>query len=105
MALEKPYKNCYSRLKSNAKKRKVGFDLSLEEFKKLVSGTQYMQRRGRGKTSLHFDRINNQKGYSIENIQIITNSENAKKGAIEKKYKKKGLPFNAKLMEQQMAMF
>lgn len=76
---ENPLKSSYQALKDNAKRRGKDFSLTLEEFKKFAIETGYVYGRGRTVDSFHIDRIDESKGYHIENIQILTNSENVKK--------------------------
>lgn len=58
---------------------KKEFKLTFEEFKKFAIETNYIQGKGKNKTSYHIDRIDETKGYTIDNIQVLTNSENVKK--------------------------
>lgn len=102
MAKQYPYKNAYSRLKSNAKRRAIPFYLTLEEFKQFADSTGYINRRGRTKYDLHIDRIDCTKGYSKDNIQVLTNLQNARKGVLEKLYKQKGITFDATLLNKQL---
>lgn len=72
-------KVCYQNLKYNSKRRGKEFDLSLEQFREFCIKTDYIQRRGTAKHSYHIDRIDETKGYTIDNIQVLTNSENVQK--------------------------
>jgi len=74
-----PVKYAYQTLKGNAKRRGKEFDLTFEQFEKFVSTTKYMSGRGIYKDSLHIDRKDETKGYTIDNLQILTNSKNVKK--------------------------
>lgn len=65
--------------KNNAKRRNKEFTLTLEQFKQFAYETQLLLGRGRSSTSWHIDRIDNDKGYTLENIQILTNAENVRK--------------------------
>ena len=71
-----PLKYSYLNLKSNAKRRGKGFNLTFEEFCEFAIKTQYIARKGRYKQHLHIDRIDESKGYTKENIQTLTNTEN-----------------------------
>lgn len=75
-----PVKYCYSNLKSNSKRRGIEFELTYEEFVQFCYATNYIAGKGRTKTSYSIDRIDNTKGYTLDNIRILTVSENARKG-------------------------
>ena len=74
-----PIRNCYHVLRANAKRRGKEFNLTLEQFRKFAIETSYINKRGRTSRKFHIDRIDNYKGYSVDNIQSITSSANAKK--------------------------
>ena len=74
-----PIKNAYYNLRTNAKRRGKQFDLTFEEFRKWAVETEYMLGKGKSKHSFHVDRIREYEGYNINNLQILTNSENKKK--------------------------
>jgi hypothetical protein len=76
-----PILAAYNNLKHNAKRRGKTFDLTLEQFTKFAVETEYLNKRGRNKTGYTIDRINPNLGYTIENIQVLTNSDNVKKQA------------------------
>ena len=78
-AKDNPIRYAYQSLRNNAKTRKKEFDLTFNEFKKFCSKTKILLGRGIQKDSLHIDRIDESKGYTIDNIQVLTNSENVKK--------------------------
>lgn len=71
----------YNTLKANAKRRGKDFQLTLEEFKKFCVETNYLVGKGRSKTSLSIDRVENSIGYVLSNLKILTVSDNARKGA------------------------
>jgi len=76
-----PEKDIYLNLKNNSKRRGKLFTLSFSEFLEfLKKNPEYLTKRGRKVRSLTIDRIDNEKGYTAENIRAITLSENAKKG-------------------------
>lgn len=66
-------------LKSNAKRRNKDFNLTLDEFKIFCERTNYLKLKGRVKNKASIDRIDPNKGYSLDNINILTVSENSKK--------------------------
>lgn len=77
--LKNPEKYAYQTLKDNAKRRKKNFELSFEDFKIFCIETNYIAKKGRRKDTLHIDRIKEQEGYTKENIQALTNSQNVRK--------------------------
>lgn len=83
------YKNkahaAYENLKRSAKRRGKDFKISLDEWKKFCIATGYHKEKGRSAAAMSIDRIDVTKGYSIENIRVITVSENSRKGATEDK--------------------
>ena len=75
-----PEKYAYHNLKSNSKRRGILFELSFEEFKEFCFKTEYIQGKGKTKDSYSIDRKDSSKGYTKNNIQILTLSENSRKG-------------------------
>jgi cupin superfamily acireductone dioxygenase involved in methionine salvage len=71
--------SAYQRLKDGARRRGKLFDLTFEQFEQFAIRTQYMTKRGIYKHSYHIDRIREDRGYTIDNIQVLTNSENIRK--------------------------
>ena len=71
-----PIESCYKALKCSARKRKIPCTITLEDFRVLITGTDYLEKRGRGIDALHVDRIDPSKGYALGNVRIITCSEN-----------------------------
>lgn len=74
-----PYKTAFNSLKTNARRRGKDFNLTFQEFKTFCIETDYLNGKGRSKNGFHIDRIDESKGYSIDNIQILSNTENVKK--------------------------
>lgn len=72
-------------LRSNAKRRKIDFQITLEEFKKFCSRTNYIKLKGRSPNSYTIDRKISTIGYTYDNIQILTLSQNVKKMWVETK--------------------
>ena len=66
--------------KSNCRRRGKENTVSLEEFKKICEETGYLSGKGRRPESMTIDRIDSSKGYSIENMQILSLSINSSKG-------------------------
>jgi hypothetical protein len=81
---ENPLKYAYQTLKDNAKRRGKEFSLTLEQFEKFAVKTAYMHRKGRGRFSYTIDRIDPDKGYTPDNIQVLTNSDNVRKMHIDR---------------------
>jgi hypothetical protein len=74
-----PVKAAYQNLKSSAKRRGKTFDLTFEQFKEFAIKTEYIYKKGRSAESYHVDRINPDKGYTLDNIQVLTNRSNVLK--------------------------
>ena len=79
-----PIEYTYYVLKNNAKRRGKIFDLTLADFVSFCKNNNYIEKKGVTKKKLHIDRIDATKGYSIDNIQVLTCSENSSKGQQEK---------------------
>lgn len=80
-----PTRCAYAILKSHAKRRKVEFSLSFEEFSAVVAGTRYIKDRGRENGCMHIDRVDASKGYVPGNCRVIEASENIAKGNRERR--------------------
>ena len=74
-----PEKYAYKNLKHNAKNRGKEFAITFEEFKEFCFKTEYIKGKGKSCESLSIDRIDNEKGYTIDNIRVLTLSDNSKK--------------------------
>lgn len=75
-----PLKYKLQTLKDNAKRRGIFFAISYDEFVTFVNeNIDKFDLRGRTKMSFHIDRIDETRGYTIDNIQLITNIDNVKK--------------------------
>ena len=74
-----PIKYVYDTLKRNAKRRDKIFTITLVDFTEFIAGTDYLERRGRKNENLTIDRIDNNKGYILGNLRVMTNLENKKK--------------------------
>ena len=79
-----PVKDAYDNLKANARRRRKVFTLTLEQFAEWATTTGYMDKKGRQRHRYHIDRIDPSKGYTIDNIQPLTCSENTIKGNAER---------------------
>lgn len=68
----------FSELRKSAKKRKISFDLHYGEFLEFCFSNDFYRISPKfTKDSLTVDRIEPEKGYSIDNIQVVTQSVNA----------------------------
>lgn len=74
-----PLRVAFHRLKGHAKSRNKKFLITFEQFCEFAVQVDYISKKGRSKKSYHIDRIDEEKGYEIDNIQILTNTENVKK--------------------------
>jgi hypothetical protein len=74
-----PVKAAYLHLKHNAKRRGKLFTLTFAQFECFAIETEYMVKKGRTRGSFHVDRIREEDGYTVDNIQAITNIENLHK--------------------------
>jgi hypothetical protein len=74
-----PFKYAYTTLKCNAKRRGKEFTLTLYEFICFCHETNYIGYKGKKGTCLSIDRIDQNKGYTFDNIQPLSLSENTKK--------------------------
>lgn len=77
--LADPVKQPYQTLKFNARRRNKKFELTLDEFRSFCVKTNYINKKGIFGESYHIDRIDENDGYNIENIQILRNSQNIRK--------------------------
>ncbi len=68
-------------LRHSARKRKLPFTITLQQFAQFCAETGYLERRGNKPDSLTIDRKDWNEGYHIWNIQAITHAENSEQGA------------------------
>jgi hypothetical protein len=88
-----PMRAAWLNLRHHAKQRRREFDLSFEDFKAFVEeNNYYLDHKGCLRHLYHIDRIDPRKGYTRENIQLLTCSENSAKGNRER-YRKEPDPF------------
>lgn len=80
-----PVKAKYSHLRQNAKARRKEFTLTFEEFSAWCETTKYNELSGRHAACAQIDRIDYRRGYSLDNIQVLTCHENSIKGNEEKR--------------------
>lgn len=70
----------YDIKKQRAKERDIEFDLTIDQFRKFCKETGYHNLCGRAAEKMSIDRIDSSRGYSFDNIRMITVSENSAKG-------------------------
>ena len=70
----------FNQFKSKSKSRGIENTITLEEFRDFCERTGYILKKGYRGKSATIDRIDNSKGYHIDNIQIISFRANASKG-------------------------
>jgi hypothetical protein len=74
-----PIAYTYDMLKQNAKTRNKVFTLTLEQFKKFCTDTNYIELKGKTGGSASIDRKDPNKGYEFGNLQVLTLSANTSK--------------------------
>jgi hypothetical protein len=91
--LRDPVRYFLNNLRESARKRGIYFDLELEEFRAwaIKQNFRFYSGDSRAKTD-SVDRIENDKGYIIKNIQKLTVSQNAKKYNTHDKHGKQWKP-------------
>lgn len=77
--LKNPCKDAYYKLKGNANRRGIKFELSYEYWKQWCEETGYLETRGTSGESMTVDRVKAYKGYVDGNLQILTRVENVEK--------------------------
>lgn len=80
-----PYSDLLIKLRNRARKLDVPCTLTVEELKKFCEDTRYLELRGTSSEGLHIDRIRNEEGYCIHNLQVLTNAQNVRKEMIRRK--------------------
>lgn len=67
-------------LRQTARKRRLAFTITLQEFKRWCEETGYLALRGRRDSDMSIDRIDHSKGYHINNIKMRAFLENCTDG-------------------------
>lgn len=75
-AEKNPVRYAYANLKQNARRRGKDFELTYEQFEAWSKKTEYIRGKGRKSESWHIDRIDESKGYTVDNIQVLSNKRN-----------------------------
>ena len=72
-----PIAYALNKLRNNAKRRKISFSLTLEQFTYFCKAHPlFLEKRGRFANCLTIDRRRSSDGYTIENIRIVDLSTN-----------------------------
>ena len=66
-------------LKDHAKVRRISFSITRAQFVEFCRVTGYLDRKGNERDSWQIDRLDATKGYSLDNIAVVTTSENVAK--------------------------
>ena len=74
-----PLKYAFKNLRHRARQRGHDFGLSFDEFARFAVASGWLEKKGRTKECLSIDRINDERGYFADNIQVLTVSENLRK--------------------------
>lgn len=74
-----PVRYAFNNLRNRAKQRGLVFTITLEQFRDWCHKVQYIGFKGRSAESYSIDRKHNDIGYHVDNIQVLTKSENVKK--------------------------
>lgn len=74
-----PVKACFAALRDNAKRRGKDFKISFEYFVKFVVDTSYIMRKGIGREDMTIDRVEQDRGYEEDNLQVLPNYQNVQK--------------------------
>lgn len=74
-------RSAFRALKDHAAARLIPFSLSFPQFARFARKSDYLNRKGNEAKCLTVDRIDNLKGYTQRNIQVLTRAENSMKQA------------------------
>lgn len=75
-----PVRYTFYYLKNNAKRRVKEFGITLEEFRQFCQESGYIALKGKQRWAMSIDRIDNSRGYFLDNIRMISVGANAAKG-------------------------
>lgn len=70
---------CFKNWKDNCKRRGKSNDVTFEQFLNFSNENNYLELRGRTADEMSIDRPDGTRGYSIDNMQPMSVSDNAKK--------------------------
>lgn len=74
-----PVRAAWHKIKWSAKLRGIEFGLTFEEFSLFDDLTGYVAQMGNGAQSMTIDRIDETRGYFLDNLQILANADNVRK--------------------------
>ena len=77
--LRQPLSYAFQKLRSNARRRGHEFTLTCAEFARFCGATGYLESAGKLPGSTSIDRIDSARGYSLDNLQVLTLRENSRK--------------------------
>lgn len=69
----------FTQFRTNALNRSKDFSITLDQFREFCTRTGYCIIKGKRGKNATVDRIDNKKGYHIDNIQLLTLRENVRK--------------------------
>jgi hypothetical protein len=88
----RPEDYAYEMVRKSARKRHISFTITRDEFKRLINGTDYLTKRGRGPEDLQINRKDDNKGYTFENCEVTTGAKNYAQEHERKRVKRLGPP-------------
>lgn len=71
--------DAYRNLQTSARKRKLPFLITFEDFLEIIEGTEYIEKKGNGPKNLTIDRDDNLLGYVLGNCFVRTKRANVQK--------------------------
>ena len=74
-----PLRYAFNALRNNARRRGKVFTLTFDQFRDFCEKNFYMEHKGTTSKSLHIDRIDPERGYEADNIQVLTAEDNIRK--------------------------
>ncbi|HEY4337339.1 MAG TPA: hypothetical protein VGM89_15620 [Puia sp.] len=72
-------RDAWQHLKDHSKERNIFFDLTLEQFAEFCVEYEYIQNTGNSKLSYCVDRVIEELGYTVGNLQVLTRVDNTVK--------------------------
>lgn len=76
-----PTRRDFTNARSNAKRRNIPWTLTYEQWASVWAASGHCENRGRARGQYQMDRIDNRKGYVIDNVQIVDGATNRTKDA------------------------
>lgn len=76
-----PTRRNFTNARSNAKRRGIPWDLTYEQWASVWIASGQYTNRGRSRGQYQMDRIDNSRGYSADNVQVIAGAVNRTKDA------------------------